>query len=174
MDNVTLSESASRHKTASDGFEQSDHPEYSFQRDGSLFNPLFVEHRSFEEGQFSGYAVIAELIAKLPSDGAPSDTMDGLLTEAMRDYLSDAPTHEGRRGAAATVVYLVTEIMEDAIFSGRAEAVFRRAADAFFQMEQDQIDKGRAKINALLPQPIMEPEIKRSRKSSAKTQEVTA
>lgn len=150
------------------------HPGYSFHRDGSFFNPKFIENKSFSDAQFCGYAVMAELISKLPADGAPNDTIDGLLQETLQDYQSKAPTHDGRRGAAASVVFLLTEILVDAIVSGRAEAVFLREVEFFFHYEEDEIKKGRAEINALLPQRKEEPEVRLAKRRVARVKEVAA
>ncbi|THJ30971.1 hypothetical protein E8K88_16540 [Lampropedia aestuarii] len=149
-----------------------DQPDYSFHRDDSEFNPRGVEWCGFTDGQYHGYAVMAELIGKLPSDGSPGETVRTVMLEAAQDWHNDAPDRAGRRGAAVSFMYVIESILIDAIFSGRAESVFREEVKGHFDAEQSDLDLSIAKINSLLPPRQVEPEVKRAKRRAAKTQEV--
>lgn len=148
-----------------------DQPDYSFHRDESDFNPLGVEYCGFSSGQFHGYAVMAELIGKLPRDGSPGETLRSVMLEAAQDWRNEAPERAGRRGAAVSFMCIVEGILVDAVLSGRAESVFRKAAKYHFDAEQEDLDSSIEKINSLLPQRKDEPEIKRAKRRASKAQE---
>lgn len=149
-----------------------DQPDYSFHRDESDFNPRGVEYCGFSGGQYYGYAVMAEIIGKLPSDGSPGETLRSVMLEAAQDWRNDAPERAGRRGAAVSFMCLIESIVVDAVLSGRAESVFRHVAKYHFDAEQEHLDSSIETINLLLPQRKEEPEIKRAKRRAAKAQGV--